>query len=124
MGNQQEFKPESLTSILLSKIVNVIALAVLSIVISGIISILFLILQVAYGFNEILSILGIIEILIGALFTTGFTENSFASQTFQNPLYTETVITDRIKYRSVQIFQGLNLIFTGFIISILAYIYF
>jgi hypothetical protein len=75
-------------------------------------------------FNElsnIIFIICVIEIGLGSFFALGISEVAYASRSGQNPFYGEAIMRDRMKYHSTQIFNGLYLIFSGFILLLLAY---
>ncbi len=114
-----EPKIESVRSVLLTKAVQVLVLAFLSIILSVFLALLLGDGSIIESTISFIAILGFVEVAIGAIFSLGVSEVTYASRAGLNPVYGETITRDRLRYHTTQILNGINLIFAGILLMLL-----
>ncbi|MHA1994491.1 MAG: hypothetical protein ACW97Z_08135 [Candidatus Hodarchaeales archaeon] len=114
-----EPKIESVRSVILTKAVQILVLAFLSVILSAFLAIFLGEGSIIESTISFIAILGFVEVALGAIFSLGVSEITYASKSGLNPVYGETIMRDRIRYHTTQILNGINLIFAGILLMLL-----
>ena len=115
------YEPKRNRTIILSKCVSIIILVCISILLAFSFAIIMGFDEIFTSVITILPLIGLIEIGLGSFFMLGISESTYAYRAGLNPVYGETILKDRISYRTRQLLDGLNLIITGVILIIPAF---